>query len=92
MRSPFPLCGAFGSGKPKAARARVADWVADNTLLAGLRVGLRETYDYLLNRRPSYAEFERWLIEKNGGAIEAAVWNVSIMRSHRRGFRVGRTT
>jgi hypothetical protein len=46
------------------------DWVADNTLLAGLRVGLRETYDYILNGQPSFAEFERWIIERNGGAID----------------------
>jgi hypothetical protein len=45
------------------------DWVADNTLLAGLRVGLRETYDYLLNAQPTFDEFERWLLEKNGCAI-----------------------
>jgi Phytanoyl-CoA dioxygenase (PhyH) len=45
------------------------DWPADNTLLAGLRVGLRETYDYLLNKQPTFAEFEQWVIAKNGGAI-----------------------
>src|ERR1700690_3275971 len=48
------------------------DWVADNTLLAGLRVGLRETYPYILNSQPTFAELERWIIEKNGGAIDAA--------------------
>jgi hypothetical protein len=48
------------------------DWVADNTLLAGLRVSLRETYDYLLSTRPSFAAFEEWLLERNGGSIDNA--------------------
>ena len=47
------------------------DWVADNTLLAGLRVGLRETYDYLLNNPPDFAEFEQWLLARNGGSLDA---------------------
>jgi hypothetical protein len=48
------------------------DWVADNTLLCGLRIGLRETFDYLFQRRPSLAEFESWILEKNGGFISPA--------------------
>ena len=58
---------ASARGEPDTEQPK--DWVADNTLLAGLRVGLRETYDYILNSRPVFAEFERWIIEKNGGAI-----------------------
>jgi hypothetical protein len=46
------------------------DWVADNTLLAGLQIGLRETYDFILNSQPTFAEFEHWVIEKNGGGID----------------------
>lgn len=48
-----------------------AEWVRDNTLLAGLHVGLHETIDYLLQKRPSLEEFEAWILEKNGGAIDA---------------------
>lgn len=44
------------------------DWVADNTLLSGLRIGLRETDDFLYRNKPSFAEFEAWILEKNGGA------------------------
>jgi hypothetical protein len=44
-----------------------SDWVADNTLLCGLRVGLRETYDYLFTAKPSFDDFESWILEKNGG-------------------------
>lgn len=51
-------------------QAQNKDWVADNTLLAGLRVGLRETYVYLMNSQPTFAEFEQWLLARNGGSID----------------------
>ncbi len=60
------------SARGEAKTDQSNDWAADNTLLAGLRVGLRETYDYILNSQPTFAEFERWVIERNGGAIDAA--------------------
>jgi hypothetical protein len=47
-----------------------ANWVADNLLLSGLRLGLRETFDYLFARTPSLEEFEAWILEKNGGALD----------------------
>ena len=59
---------ALVNGAPDPGRD--TDWVADNTLLAGLRLGLRETYDYLLRSRPTLAAFEAWILEKNGGAID----------------------
>jgi len=46
------------------------DWVKDNTLICGLGLGLRETMQYLSDRLPSLDEFERWILEKNGGEIE----------------------
>ncbi len=48
------------------------DWVAETTLLCGLRVGLRETYDFLFQKTPSLEEFESWILEKNGGALDPA--------------------
>src|SRR6266540_1220725 len=47
-----------------------ADWVADNTLLSGLRIGLRETFLYLFEDAPTLEQFEAWVLEKNGGAID----------------------
>jgi hypothetical protein len=55
----------------RTGQTDVAEWVRDNTLLAGLRLGLRETLDYLLHTKPSLEEFESWILEKNGGAIDA---------------------
>ncbi|MGA8213809.1 MAG: phytanoyl-CoA dioxygenase family protein [Candidatus Sulfotelmatobacter sp.] len=47
-----------------------ADWVADNTLLSGLRIGLRETLNYIYCNRPTLDRFEAWILEKNGGMID----------------------
>jgi len=46
------------------------DWVADNTLLSGLRLGLRETYLYLFVQTPTLEQFEAWVLEKNGGVLD----------------------
>lgn len=46
------------------------DWVADNTLLSGLRLGLRETFAFIFENRPTLEQFEAWVLEKNGGAID----------------------
>jgi hypothetical protein len=46
------------------------DWVADNTLLGGLRVGLKETFDHLFTKKPTFDQFEAWILEKNGGALD----------------------
>jgi hypothetical protein len=43
----------------------------DRTLLCGLRVGLLETLRFLNERRPSYEQFEAWIAEQNGGAVDA---------------------
>ncbi len=46
------------------------DLVADTVLLAGLRIGLRETLGHIMTAVPSFAEFEAWVLAKNGGSIE----------------------
>jgi Phytanoyl-CoA dioxygenase (PhyH) len=52
---------------PEAPTTR--DLVAEKVLLAGLKLGLRETLDFLMAALPSFEEFETWVLEKNGGAI-----------------------
>jgi hypothetical protein len=47
-----------------------SDWVADNTLLCGLRVGLRETMRYVLDQNTTFELLESWILEKNGGRID----------------------
>jgi len=41
----------------------------DHILLAGLRLGLRETLHFLITTGPSFEDFEQWVLAKNGGAI-----------------------
>jgi hypothetical protein len=48
------------------------DWAADYVLLSGLRLGLRETYDYLYTHAPALEQFEAWILEKNGGTLDPA--------------------
>jgi hypothetical protein len=48
------------------------DLRAENVLLAGLRLGLRETMNFLMTAAPSFEEFEAWVLTKNGGAISPA--------------------
>lgn len=48
------------------------DWVLDQTLLCGLRLNLLETVRFLSQGSPSLEEFEGWILELNGGAIEEA--------------------
>jgi len=48
------------------------DLLAGNVLLAGLRLGVRETLDWLMTAAPSFEEFEAWVLAKNEGTIESA--------------------
>jgi len=52
--------------------ASADDLRTDKVLLAGLGLGVRETIDFLMTAAPSFAEFEEWVLTKNGGAIEPA--------------------
>jgi hypothetical protein len=48
------------------------DLVAEKVLLAGLKLGIRETLDFLMNAVPSFEQFEAWVLAKNDGMIEPA--------------------
>ncbi len=54
----------------KDLEAEEDGWVAENTLLSGLRLGLRETFHYLHSETPTLEQFEAWVLEKNGGALD----------------------
>jgi len=61
------MAGSNGSASKNPVES---DWVADNTLLSGLRLGLRETLNYIYVNRPAFDQFEVWILEKNGGKID----------------------
>lgn len=46
-----------------------AELCAENVLLAGLELGIRETTAYLMTEAPSFAAFEAWVLAKNGGSL-----------------------
>jgi ectoine hydroxylase-related dioxygenase (phytanoyl-CoA dioxygenase family) len=48
------------------------DLLAEKLLLAGLKLGIRETLDFLMTSVPSFGEFEAWVLAKNNGTIEPA--------------------
>lgn len=62
------MASRAGTKTPAEDVDQCAEWV----LLAGLRLGIRETLDCLMTQAPSFEEFERWVLAKNGGAVEAA--------------------
>jgi hypothetical protein len=45
------------------------NWGAESTLLRGLGLGLRETLSFVLDRGPTFDEFELWILEINGGTL-----------------------
>ncbi len=45
------------------------EWVADNTVICGLGLGLHETLRFLYFHAPPFDAFERWILERNGGSI-----------------------
>ena len=57
------------SGAPGAVTG--TEWAADQAVIYGLDLGLHETFGFLFAARPDFAAFERWVIERNGGSIDA---------------------
>jgi hypothetical protein len=55
-----------------ASESHSAEWVASQTLLSGLDLGLHETLQYLTVAQPTFDEFEHWILERNSGTIEPA--------------------
>jgi hypothetical protein len=45
----------------------------DFTLMQGLGLGIVEPPEYLFHQRPTYAEFERWIMQKLGGRPDRAL-------------------
>ena len=66
----LPYLRDFWSRSLQGVDARKT-WDRDNTLLSGLHLGFQETFSYLFEMRPTLEQFERWVLEKNGGVIDA---------------------
>jgi hypothetical protein len=44
----------------------------ERVTLAGLGLAVEETMEYLFQAAPSFAEFEQWVLARNGGAVSSA--------------------
>ena len=45
------------------------DWPLDNVIYHGLGLSIEETIQFLYNGAPSFEEFEKWIVERNGGLV-----------------------
>lgn len=62
---------ATGAHRGHVSEKRQADeWLIDKIVIHGLGLALEETLQYLGRSAPSYEQFERWILEKNGGSLE----------------------
>ena len=56
------------SGIPADAK-REDEWALDNVIYHGLSLPIEETIQFLYQIAPSFAEFEKWVLERNGGTL-----------------------
>lgn len=68
---PVPYLKQLWQRSRTGEAADAAGWSADKLTLWGLGLGLQETFQFLHGKKPSFAEFERWILDCNGGAVAA---------------------
>lgn len=64
------LAARQGQGVPPESPGEFA---LNHVLLCGLNLALEETLQYLMRTAPTFDEFERWVLEKNGGQLDPRV-------------------
>lgn len=64
------LWSLWTSHQNTPAETQVRDWRALKVVLSGLGLGLEETIRHTAKTRPSFAEFEHWVLECNGGTLD----------------------
>jgi len=45
------------------------DWIHDKITIHGLGISLEETFAFLVDKKPTFEDFESWIISINGGVI-----------------------
>lgn len=66
------LWSLWASQRASPPEDTVRDWRASHVLFSGLGVGLEETLRYVGTQVPSFAAFEAWILDRNGGTIDPA--------------------
>jgi hypothetical protein len=61
-----------GMSGRQGAPVEAAEWAADRAVIDGLGLGLHETLAFLHSTAPSFASFERWILDRNAGTIDPA--------------------
>jgi hypothetical protein len=51
------------------------EWTLDRVVMHGLGLALEETLQYLAQSRPTYADFEEWILRKNEGSLDHEIIN-----------------
>ncbi len=64
--------GPDGNRTPPDPVTEALDWALDRLVIFGLGLGLHETLQFLLSRRPSFPAFQAWILESHGGVVEPA--------------------
>ena len=54
----------------KTEEPGLQNWNWNRIVIEGLNLPLEETLQYLAQQRPSLADFEKWILERNDGSIE----------------------
>ena len=75
LRNVWSRLQAHSGGAPApqpCAEGEVPAVFWDKTVFHGLGLGLRETYAFLF-ARPTFEEFERWILTANGGSVDPHV-------------------
>ena len=54
-------------------RPIINEWALDNVIYHGLNLPIEETIRYLYQDAPTLAEFENWVLERNGGVVHKNV-------------------
>ena len=50
---------------------RHAEWQLDHIAFCALNLALEETLQYLMHTGPSFEQFERWILARNDGGLDA---------------------
>ena len=59
------MLGRLGKALPRSA----TELMHDRVTLAGLGLAVEETMQYLFQAGPGFAQFEQWVLDRNGGTI-----------------------
>lgn len=67
------LWSLWSSYRSSPPQDQVRDWQASHVLFSGLGLGQEEAIRHAAGARPSFAEFEAWILERCGGSVDPQV-------------------